>query len=121
MPEPFIEVSSKTTKAKQMVPAHYLGHPVLGKDFEPTAAGKEQLRLNAGPTDDWTLKQLQEYAGAAADGLTTKKDVLAAIADSEQSPHVGDPHLGSTGPGVPPDAENPDTSTTDNPDAGDKE
>jgi hypothetical protein len=129
MPEAFIEVASKTTKQKQMVPAHYLDHPVLGKNFEPTAAGREQLRVNAGPSEDWTVAQLQEAAGGAGLGLRTKAELLEAISAAEHSPHVGDPQTGSTGPGgVPVDAEHPESSTptstdstTTDPAAGNKE
>jgi hypothetical protein len=102
MQDDFVEVYSKTTGAKQMVPPHFIDHPVLGKDFTPTSAGREVLALSDGaPSLSWTREQLDDHAAALGiDGsaLSNKGEVLAAI-DGTQVPQ-STPESGSTGPGA---------------------
>lgn len=108
MSEGFVEVYATATGAKQMVPEHYLDHPVLGVGISRTPAGAEQVRLADGPSLDWSMKQLQEHAdahGVEHAGLRSKAEVLAAI---EAGPAPTD----STGGGVPATDENPDPNHT---------
>jgi hypothetical protein len=107
MQEDFVEVYSKTTGAKQMVPAHFLGHPVLGKDFAPTDSGRAVLALaDAAPSLSWTREQLDGHAGDLgidSTGMANKAEVLAAIDGAAVA--QSSPETGSTGPGgVAPDA-----------------
>lgn len=49
--ETFIDVYSKTTGAKQTVPADWLDHPVLGQDFRKTPLTEKQAEAAARATD----------------------------------------------------------------------
>jgi hypothetical protein len=122
MSEDFVEVYSKTTKAKQMVPQHFLDNPVLGKDFALTAAGREQVRINTGASLDWSLGDLEAHAdaiGADRTGLRTKPEVLGAITAHLGTAPTNSPETGSTGPGgVTPDA---DENTDDPAPAGENQ
>lgn len=40
----FVEVYSQTTGKKQVVPRHYLDHPVLGKNFRLTPKAKAESK-----------------------------------------------------------------------------
>jgi hypothetical protein len=93
----FVEVSSKTTGVKQMIPRVWLEDPEgIGKDFELTPSGREAAQLAAGPSLDWTLKKLEEHAdsiGVDHTGLRSKVDVLeaiqAAVPPPPDSPNAG--------------------------------
>lgn len=119
MSDDFIEVYAKATGLKQLVPAHFLDNPVLSKGLELTPSGREQQRLNAGPSMDWTLEQLQTHAGPDAAGLRTKAEVLAVIEAAAEAP-TSSPETGSTGPGSAATGAE-DTPNHENPDAGDEE
>lgn len=82
MYEGIVEAVSKSTGEKQNIPAEWLEHPVLGKDFRLTPSGREQLRQVQGPSENWSLSQLQDHAdtlGVDRTGLRSKADTLAAI------------------------------------------
>lgn len=38
--DPFVSAYAKSTGLKQRIPRHWLGHPVLGRDFELTPSAK---------------------------------------------------------------------------------
>lgn len=64
---------------RSKVPEHFLGHPVLGKFFKSTA---KQAGRSTTPSDDWTVKELEDHAhaqGIDLAGATKKAEILAAI------------------------------------------
>lgn len=111
----FVEVYSKTTGKKHIVPEQWLGHPVLGKNFAETPsarAGKPTAAAPEGdPSDAWTRDQLDKHAaslGVDTTALRNKSEVLAAIADPSPAPvPVLDPEGDDTDE-VDTDPQNPD-------------
>lgn len=66
----FVDAYSKSTGLKQRIPARWVGHPVLGKDFQLTpsarasnedAPGGAPVPVVPVPDDTWSLEQLQAY------------------------------------------------------------
>lgn len=43
----FVEVTAKSTGDKQVIPAHWLDHPVLGKDFQLTTEAKAAAKAES--------------------------------------------------------------------------
>lgn len=86
----FVEVYSKATGKKQVVPEHWLNHPVHGKGFAKTPSAKANEPGDGEPSDAWTRKQLDQHAagiGIDTSALPNKGEVLAAI----QAGPVADP------------------------------
>lgn len=82
MPE-FVEVYAKATGRKQLVPAHFLDHPVLGKGIALTPSARDAAKNSGDPDQSWTRAQLDEHAaelGIDSTDLATKADVLDLIA-----------------------------------------
>lgn len=70
----------------QHIPEHWLDHPVLGAGFtlsdDQQDERDETQRLAEGPTEDWTIAQLTEYATARGIDLGGAKkhgDIYAAV------------------------------------------
>lgn len=79
-----VEVYSKTTGKKHNVPPHWLGHPVLGKNFAetPSARARQTSAPEGAPSESWTRAQLDQHAdGLSLDtsALANKAEVVAAI------------------------------------------
>lgn len=74
------------------VPAHFIGHPVLGEHLSKTTRQKaaDAAQEPAGdPDESWTIPQLRSFAGRTGvdlTGATTKPAILAAIT----TPAAGD-------------------------------
>jgi hypothetical protein len=124
--EGFVEAYAKSTGEKQVIPEHWLGDPVLGKNFELTPSAKARAAAEAGtltrvevpegdPTDSWTHAQLDQYAlDRSIDLLGTKtvKDKVAAIALAAEAQGAGGPGDDPTGGGqLGQAASNPSSST----------
>lgn len=78
----FVTVVVTATGRKQRVPRHYLNHPILGRGIRVAPSQAEQDRLAAGPSEEWTVSQLVDYAnthGVDLGDASKKADVLAAI------------------------------------------
>lgn len=80
----FVEVYSKTTGTKHQVPEHWLGHPVLGKNFAetPSTRANKADAPEGDPNETWTRAQLDTHAtslGLDTTSLANKGEVLAAI------------------------------------------
>lgn len=87
----FIEVYATATGRKQLVPEHYIGHPVLGAGISLLPSQRDQAQPEGEPDMSWNRKQLDAYAvtlGLGTTDLATKADVLTAIAAHE--PEVTD-------------------------------
>lgn len=99
----FVSAYSKTTGRKQRIPAHWVGHPVLGRNFEvaPKAAGRRFFIARNGdvhatddpagdpvgaPDETWTRDVLNTYArdvhSLDTSELRTKADVVAAVEEA---------------------------------------
>lgn len=108
--EGFVEAYSTRTGSKQVVPKHYIGHPVLGRNLRLTPSAEAHLgaeeaaeleqRQGEVPTESWTHKQLDQYAtdrgidlvaAGAADGTRAEKVavLLGQPTDAADTP-VGD-------------------------------
>lgn len=82
-----ISAYSKSTGEKQLIPKHWIGHPVLGRDFELTpsavAAAQQAVVQEVGePSESWKREDLDKHAhtlGLDTTGLPNKGEVLAAI------------------------------------------
>lgn len=112
----FVTVYAKSTGKKQRIPAHWIDHPVLGKDFALTPSQKAKDRITGTPDGDWKVAELEEYAdahGVDRTGLKKKADLLDAIASSGEDP--------STDPAEDPAPQTPPTAPVDDktPAAGD--
>lgn len=89
----FTTVYSKTTGAEQLVPNHFLDHPVLGADFTTTPPTEAAVEQASTPTEAWTHAQLDHYASSHEPpidltGATTKADKVALIAAGPTSADV---------------------------------
>ena len=121
MYEGMVEVYSKTTKEKQNVPAHWIDHPVLGRDFAVTPHGQAQQQLATGPTEDWRLEELRDYAdhhGVDRTGLRSKAETLAAIEAHAATTAPMNADV-PTAPAADPDVDDTATNPTDSPALGD--
>ncbi|WKN47149.1 hypothetical protein [Nocardioides sp. Arc9.136] len=82
----FVTAYSETTGLKQRVPAHFIGHPVLGRGLRKTPrqiAG--QAYPDGDPTTDWKVAQLEAYAAEHdinLTGATTKAESVALITEA---------------------------------------
>ena len=77
----FVDAFSSATGRPHRVPAHFIGHEVLGADLTTSPPPNAHLE-DARPTEQWTIAQLSQYA-AAHDidlaGATRKHaDILAS-------------------------------------------
>lgn len=84
MTDGFVEAYAKSTGLKQVIPQHWLAHPVLGRDFEitPSAKARASDQSEGDPDESWTRKQLDDHAaslGVDAAAMANKAEVLAAI------------------------------------------
>lgn len=104
-----VEVYSKTTGKKHIVPEHWLNHPVLDKNFAetPSSVASKAGAPEGDPSEAWTRAQLDQHAaglGFDTTALPNKGEVIAAIEDRAQAmtviagsdpayvePVVGDP------------------------------
>ncbi len=106
----FVSAYSKTTGQIQRIPADWIGHPMLGRDFEltpeeqalqaanvPTPSEPEEGQVEQ-PSESWTRERLDAYAREVHDldtsELRTKADVVAAIeaaVDAEPQDPGGNP------------------------------
>lgn len=111
----FVSAYAKSTGLKQRIPRHWIGHPVLGRDFELTpsaaAAIQQEAEVEAGgpPSESWTRPALDEHAAALGidpSGMANKREVLAAI-DAAVNAGTPDPA------GTPPSDETPATGDTE--------
>lgn len=78
---------------KQPIPRHWLDHPVLGRGFRVAPSQAEVDRVAAGPSEDWTVRQLEEHAvahGIDTTGARTKAELLDAITTQTPSPNPGE-------------------------------
>lgn len=79
----FAEAYSLSTGRRQQVPRHWIGDPVLGLDFALTPAQRElDGDLGVRPAQDWTVKEIDDYAervGVDVSKAKTKDKKLAAI------------------------------------------
>lgn len=121
MTEGFVEVYAKSTGNKQLVPEHWLDHPVLGRNFSKTPSSVAREQADAGPSPEdgltessiaeppsasWTRERLDRHASGLGLDTTTlpnKGEVLAAIEDAALST--------DTSPEV--DAQGADTQNSD--------
>lgn len=79
-----VEVYSKTTGKKHIVPEHWLDHPVLGKNFArtPSSVATKTAAPEGDPSEAWTRAQLDQHAdglGLDTTALPNKGEVVAAI------------------------------------------
>jgi hypothetical protein len=77
----FVDAFSKATGRPHRVPAHFIGHEVLGADLTTTPPANAQLEA-AAPNEEWTIAQLTEYAEIHSLDLGGAKkhgEILAAI------------------------------------------
>lgn len=92
----FVEVYAKSTRAKQSVPAHYLSHPVLGRNFSKTPLTKAIEARESGaiepgvgePSLSWLREQLDLHAAGLnldTTELPNKPAVLDAIAEATEA------------------------------------
>lgn len=91
----FVEVYSKTTGEKQMVPRGWIGDEVLGKDFEIVPSARIVDPDAKPPTIDTVLTEVGEDKAMAAAALeaeqgrekprTTLLDKLQAVIDTPTS------------------------------------
>lgn len=93
MPIRFVEAYAISTGRKMEVPEHFIGHPKLGRDLALTPSQRDQAaELPEGePTEEWTVKQLEQYARnhqVDLAGATRKVDILTAI---EAAPETSEP------------------------------
>lgn len=87
----FVTAYSTATGRKQRVPAHWIGHPVLGKGLKVAPSAEQASPDMTGdiPDDSWTLPRLRKYAsehGVDLAGASLKEDVLATITTSLDTP-----------------------------------
>lgn len=79
----FVSAYSKSTGLKQRIPRHWIGHPVLGRDFELTPSAKAAVIEEIGdPSESWKREDLDKHAqklGLDTTDLPNKGEVLAAI------------------------------------------
>lgn len=129
-----VEVFSSSSGRRQRVPAHWVGDPVLGKDFVPTPA-QRQLDGDLGPiptdadkADD--IRAYAEQAGIDTGSARSKVELVAAIeaAFAPGAYQVGVQLVPLTDPDVDEPAEPvvleqqpPATPVTPDPDAGSTE
>lgn len=86
--EGFVEAYAKTTGDKQVIPAHWLDHPVLGKNFSRTPSAKAREAAAEVPSESWTHKQLDKYAADNELDLGDARTVaekVAAISAAEEA------------------------------------
>lgn len=79
----FVDAYSITTGAKQRIPRHWIGDPVLGRDFRKTPSQRElDGELGPRPLGDASGKDIAAFAAAAdvdLSGAKTNADKLVAI------------------------------------------
>jgi hypothetical protein len=86
--EGFVEAYSTKTGLKQVIPEHWLDHPLLGKDFSLTPSAKAREVAADQPSESWTHKQLDKYVadhGLDLGDARTVVEKVAAIAAAEPS------------------------------------
>lgn len=72
-------------KLQQLVPEHWIGHPVIGEHLAKTPRQKAEdatQEPTGEPDDTWTIPQLRaraERTGVDLAGATLKADILAAV------------------------------------------
>lgn len=95
----FVDAYSKSTGLKQRIPARWVGHPVLGKDFDLTPSARASAATAEGTGDQaaapvpdatWSLEQLQAYVlehDVDLDEVDTEDagEILAAISNHHES------------------------------------
>lgn len=123
MNEGFVEAYAKSTGVKQLVPEHWLDHPVLGADFAltPSAQARADEQPEGNPSTAWTRKQLDAHAatlGIDTTGLPSKAAAFDAITDA---PAVADPDTSPVGTGTSEDdASNSDAPIPDGTESSDE-
>ena len=108
----FVSAYAKSTGVKQRIPRHWIGHPVLGRDFELTPSAKAAVveEIAEQPSESWKRDRLDEYAadlGLDTTALANKGEVLAAIDEALADVDTTDPD------GTPPSDETPATGDTE--------
>lgn len=84
----FVEAYAKSTGVKQVIPEHWLDHPVLGKDFSLTPSAKARQIAADQPSESWTHEQLDAYVtdhGLDLGDAKTKAEKVAAITVAEEA------------------------------------
>lgn len=87
----FVDVYAVTTGTKQRIPAAWLDHPVLGRQFRKTPSSTAPK--TSSPFAAKTVDELKEYAAqhhVDVAGLNTKADLVAAVSTpNEPAPDAG--------------------------------
>lgn len=107
----FVSAYSTITGKKQRVPAHFIGHPVLGRNLElapaAVAAAQNAVVEEVGPpSESWKREELDAHAltlGLDTSDLPNKGEVLAAIetavAEAAAAQDSGDSSSSDQNPG----------------------
>lgn len=103
MPKPsrFITVYSSATGRPQRVPKHYMDDPVLSRGL--TRAKPADPTGEPGPSEKWTVAQLQAHAAEHGIDVTdlgakpTKADLLAAITAAPETSTPTNPETPAAG------------------------
>lgn len=88
----FVTAYDTTNGAEHLVPERWLDHPVLGQSFRKTPLPNAVDPDSDTPTKEWTVAQLEGYAGKRGidlGGASKKADILAAI-HNPNAPAAGD-------------------------------
>lgn len=91
----FVTAYSVATGEPQRVPAHFFDNPILSAGLSRTPVGEDEV-VDPGPSDAWTIEQLEAFAGEKGIDLSPlgakpkKADllghILASPAMGEENP-----------------------------------
>lgn len=86
--DPTFVTAVDSNGTKRRVPRHYMDNPILSRGLTLAPTQRETDRVAAGPTDEWTIQQLGEYAtehGIDVTGARVKADYLDAITNHHET------------------------------------